>query len=776
MLRPAIEPARYSIYAVDNAGRLRPWSGVPQAGTAPDVGEGPYGAVVLPHTGPAGAVTVVFKQPGVRGRSDILVLERPANLQIIGPVLGDMSDTRRRGVARARIAMSRAWSPDPGDLTDSYAVVQFATSQRNALRAVRYTIRPGDEPGWFEFGKAAFPDASYVHGFPDIASRCQTEAGIRGPSCLFVGLHKGISHSRFCPLRPRPIDAFERIIYELHIGTFTAEGTFDAAASRLPALAAKGVTTLQLMPVDIGSGAPGWTYDQTRTGAVESEAYGGPSGLIRFVECAHEFGLEVIVDKQYNHAGPEQDSRAKFIDGMFTRTTWWGAGVSGSDVPHYRQITKLIGEEIAFWVAHYGIDGLRLDATNRLPWELHSAIASFVRDVEKLTAKPLYVVSEYAECEEPVGRRTPTGHQHADQPGRFLMKLLGLSQAPHVVNLPADNGSLLRAMLKAAKRGWWYPDVPPLVPPLRGGERVTTLVWHHDWIGNRFGGERLNHVVPFPLFKAILAWQFLGQWTPIVFMGTERCAETPWFYFTGHRDKDTRNNTSAYYGKVDGKYVLTGGPFHEFARDAKAVGLREPLAFSTDGTPTGIDWKAFRAQRDGAGRFYMDPSNVETFEGSKLDWSRTSERQAAAERLFAKLASLRTLPATQHDDPVNVQYKAWDANERLFILRRREPGGTELVGFFNFSDDTVDIAVCNDEIQAVQCGAPYVVSLQDGQRENDWPANGRYDLWLDTNAEAFGGKGGLEHSFFVSVGVRHERFRLLENTALIFTRYAIVDT
>ena len=125
---------------------------------------------------------------------------------------------------------------------------------------------------------------------------------------------------------------------------------------------------------------------------------------------------------------------------------------------------------------------------------------------------------------------------------------------------------------------------------------------------------------------------------------------------------------------------------------------------------------------------------------------------------------------------MNVQYKAWDANERLFILRRREPGGTELVGFFNFSDDTVDIAVCNDEIQAVQCGAPYVVSLQDGQRENDWPANGRYDLWLDTNAEAFGGKGGLEHSFFVSVGVRHERFRLLENTALIFTRYAIVDT
>jgi alpha amylase-like protein len=769
VVKPAIEPAHHPIYAVNNARRLRPWSVVPQAGDVADIAGAPYGAVVLPHYGPSGSVTVVFKQPGVSGRPDILVLERPANLQIINPVLGDMTDPNRPNVARARIAMARARFAGSGDPTDSYTVVQFATSQPHSLRAVRYTIRPGDEPGWFEFGESAFPDARYVHGFPDIASRCQTEAGIRGPSCLFAGLHNGVRPSRFCPLRPRAVDTFERIIYELHIGTFTAEGTFDAAASRLPDLAAIGITTIQLMPVDISSGAPGWTYDQTRTGAVQSETYGGPSGLIRFVECAHELGLEVIIDKQYNHAGPEQDSRAKFIDRMFNRTTLWGAGVSGSEVPHYGQIVKLIGEEIAFWVAHYGIDGIRLDATNRMPWELHTAIASFFRNMENLVAKPLYVVSEYAECEEPVGRRTPTGHQYADQPGRFLMKLLGLSQAPHVVDLPADNGSLLRAMLKAAKRGWWYPDVPPPVPPLRGGERVTTLVWHHDWIGNRFGGERLNHLVPFPLFKAILAWQFLGQWTPFVFMGTERCAETPWFYFTGHRDTDTRNNTSAYYEKVDGEYVLTGGRFHEFAREAKALGLTEPLAFGTDGTLTGIDWNAFRTQRDCIGRFYMDPSNVETFEASKLNW-RTSERQEAAERLFAKLASLRTMSAAQDDDPVNVQYKAWGSHERLFMLRRREPGATELVGFFNFSDDTVDIALCDDEIQAVQCGAPYVISLQDGQDENDWPVNGRYKLWLDTNAEAFGGTGGLEHSFFVVVEGRNERFTLKENTALIFAR------
>lgn len=761
MVRPAAEPALGSIFAVDHTGALHSWSG-----TAGDVAQAPYGAIV------SGA-TVLFKQPGAHSRPDILIIERPADLRIASPVEGEVTDRRHPGVGRVRIAMSHTEPAAAGDPPDSYAIVLFADAEPELLRAVRYTIRPGDEAGWFELGEAAFPDPAYRHGFPDVASRCQTDAGIRGPSCLLAGLEDGISASRFRPLRPHPVETFERIIYEMHIGTFTAEGTFDAAASRLPALASLGITTLQLMPVDIGSGAPGWTYDQTRTGAVEPEAYGGPFGLIRFVERAHEAGLEVIVDKQYNHAGPEQDSRAKFILDMFSRSTEWGAGVSGGERPHFRQITKLIGEEMAFWVEHYGIDGFRLDATNRLPWELHTAIGGFVREVERLAGKPLYVVSEYAECEQPAGRRTPTGHQYTDQTGRWLMKLLGLTNAAHVVNLRPDGRSQLRAMLKAARRGWWYPDLPPPLPPLDGKERVTALLWHHDWIGNRFGGERLNHVAPFPLFKAIVAWQFLGQWTPLLFMGTERCAETPWFYFTGHRDTDTRNNTSAYYAKVNGEYVLSGGRFHEFAHEARAAALSEPLAFSSDGTPAGIDWNAFRAQRDRTGRLYMDPSNPATFEASKLDWSRTTERQDASERLFAKLASLRALPAAQSQDPTHIQYKAWDGNERLFILRRQAQNGTELAGFFNLGEEAVEIMIGSDAIEAVNCGAPYVVSLEDRQHENEWQTNGRYELWLNTNAEAFGGPVRAEQWSFLVHGPQHERFMLPESTALIFTRRAV---
>ena len=177
-----------------------------------------------------------------------------------------------------------------------------------------------------------------------------------------------------------------------------------------------GFTTIQLMPIDVTSGAPGWSYDQTRTGAVDAEAYGGAAGLIAFVERAHALGLEVIIDKQYNHRGPEQDSRGELIEGMFTRATKWGPGLSGREAPCYSQIVKLIGEELAYWALHFGADGFRLDATNRMPWELHEDVARLGAELATETGKSLYLLSEYAESEEPVGRRVPTGRQYADQP------------------------------------------------------------------------------------------------------------------------------------------------------------------------------------------------------------------------------------------------------------------------------------------------------------------------------------------------------------------------
>jgi hypothetical protein len=741
----------------------------------PDPLELPYGAVALPTDAGDSSATVVFKQPGVQGRTDILLLEIPDKLTVMDPATARAIDSRpgQAGQSRVRIAMSTLPN-DAAALPASYAIVRFALNMetKGLLAGIRYTIRPDDVPGWFEFGEAAFSDPLFRHGFPDIATREQGSAGIRGPSHLVVGLEAGIRRSHFHPQRPRPLEPGQRVIYELHVGAFTAEGTFASAANRLAALAASGVTTLQLMPVDISSGPPGWSYDQTRTGAVENQTYGGSRGLIEFVERAHEHGMEVIIDKQYNHGGPEQDSRSQILPGMFTRQTRWGAGLSGNDTSSYPQIVKLIGEELAYWVAHFGIDGFRLDATNRIPWEMHEQIAVFGQEIGRAAGKLPYLISEYAESEEPKGRRAPTGHQYADQTGRFLMKLLDLTKAPHVTRLPKEGDSILRPMLKAARRGWWYPDLPPLKDPLRGGERSTTLLWNHDWIGNRFGGERLNQLVSFLLFKAILAWQFLGQWTPFVFMGTEHASEKPWYFFTGHQDTWTNNNVSAYYEERDGKLVLAGGRFHEFGTEAEAAGLKEALAFGGDGTLQGIDWKAFRRQKDSLGKPYGDPANREVFLASKLDWNHLSKRQLAVERLFGKLAKARQAPCVKNEDPRNTQYKAWDENEHLFLLRRREPAGTEFFAFFNLASRAVKIDVSAASISAIDCGAPYFTTLYDGEREDEWPCTGRYSLWLDTNGQKYGGAGSsIGPTLEIADTVRS--FQLQGETALVFSKHPI---
>ena len=410
------------LYAVDGRGRLLKANLSALDPDTPNLQQLPYGAVALSTADREGNAVIVVTQPGCLTRRDVLVIETPASVAVDcaqdeGRVGGR---SEHEGMARVRIIMQRQSSASDGPST-SFAVVRVAArlqagarldaEVRRRLADVRYTIRVGDEAGWFEQGDVVFSHPEFRHGFPDIATREQGDHGIRGPSILAVGLRPPIVRASFHPKRERPLEPGERVICELHIGTFTPEGTFAAAARRLAYLRDKGFTTVLVMPVDVSSGPPGWTYDQARTGAVDSQYYGGAAGLIHFVEQAHECGLEVIVDKQYNHSGPEQDSRGQIIPGMFGRETKWGPGVSGAEAIHYPQILKLIGEEVAYWVSQFGVDGFRLDATNRLPWELHAQIADFGRQTEQLVGKSLHLLSEYAECEQPEGRRAPTGHQ-----------------------------------------------------------------------------------------------------------------------------------------------------------------------------------------------------------------------------------------------------------------------------------------------------------------------------------------------------------------------------
>jgi hypothetical protein len=351
------------------------------------------------------------------------------------------------------------------------------------------------------------------------------------------------------------------------------------------------------------------------------------------------------------------------------------------------------------------------------------------------------------------------------------MKMFGLSRARHVTRLPADGGSLLRPMLKSARRGWWYPDLAAPEGGLWGDERAVALLWHHDWIGNRFGGERITELIAFPLFKTLAVWQALGQWTPILFMGTERYARTPWYYFTGHRDDSPRNQTSASYLENDGLATLNGGRFHEFAAEARAAGLRDALAFSRDGTVAGIDWGAFRTQIDRFGRPYMDHARTETFEASKLQWDGHNSERAAVERLFETVLRARQDPRLNEDDPRNTQYKAWENNERVFIMRRRSPDLREFIACFNLGDTAASFRIAAPGIELVDYGAGYIIALDDSQREEEWDAAGEYSLWLDTNAKQYGGMSEeLADRFTITQGVRRE-FELPPTTARVFARH-----
>ena len=747
-------------------------------GRAWDNPELPYGMIAFQLSKTTAALA--FNQPGVEGRRDVLLLEAPAKFNTLSPILGRIDDPRPgfKGRARIRVGMRNEGNKS-SEFADNQALVYFATSTSDPavlndetkalLRELQYSFRANDQPGFFELSDHAFPQFDFRHGHPDIATREQVK-GIRSASKVIAGLSAGVRSSHFRPKRERDLESGERVIYELHIGTFTSGGDFSSAADRLSDVKRIGFTTVQLMPVDTSSGSPSWTYDQARTGAVESETYGGSEGLIKFVERAHELGLEVIIDKQYNHQGPEQDSRARIIPQMFTRNTKWGAGLSGNNVACFPQIVKLIGEELAFWVSHFGVDGFRLDATNRLPWEVHCQISNIARQIAAATGKPLYLLSEYAESEDPKGERVPTGHQYADQPGRLLMKMLSLSKAAHVNELESESSSLLLPMLKAARRGWSYPNVPPTKSGLRGGERSTTLLWNHDWIGNRFGGERINQLISFPLFKTIAVWQIFGQWTPFIFMGTEHYARTPWYFFTGHKDESTRNNTSAYYEEVGGILTLCGGRFHEFAAEARAAGLRDAICFSTDGTLAGIDWKSFRDQTDRLGRPYMDHAKRETFEASKLDWNLTSIESQGTERLFTTILRARQDPRLSNDDPIDTQYKAWQHSERVFLLRRRQKNNAEFLAFINLGSESVLLRILSNHIDAVGLGEGYLISLDDGEVEKEWICSGTYSLLLDTNDERYGGiHRPSEHAFDIfdeDVG----DVRLPGNTCLVYSR------
>ncbi|MFF9567163.1 malto-oligosyltrehalose trehalohydrolase [Streptomyces sp. NPDC014685] len=442
------------------------------------------------------------------------------------------------------------WAPDAGSV-GLWLAGRLRAMERDAARAGWWTVEApaadGDRYGFVLDGDG---DASgdggggAVRVLPDPRSRRQPD-GPDGESAV-------VDHSLFewregWPGRGLP----GAVLYELHIGTYTPEGTFDAAAERLGHLAELGITHVSLMPVCPFPGTHGWGYEGVSLWAVH-EPYGGPEGLKRFVDAAHGLGLAVVLDVVHNHLGPSGNHLPAFGP-YFTEThhTPWGAAVN-LDAPGSDEVRAyLLGSALA-WLRDYRLDGLRLDAVHALA---DDRALTFLEELSAATdalaaelGRPLSLIAESDRCDP----RTTTPREagglglHAQWNDDFHhalhTALTGESQGYYADFAAAPLAAVAKTVTRVFFHDGTYSGFRgrthgrPVDVVSTPAHRFVGYAQTHDQIGNRALGDRLSATLSPGLLACAAALVLTGPFTPMLFMGEEWGARTPWQFFTDHTD------------------------------------------------------------------------------------------------------------------------------------------------------------------------------------------------------------------------------------------------
>jgi len=421
----------------------------------------------------------------------------------------------------------RVWAPSPAE------VRLRVGGREHALEAVGF--------GMLEATVEAEPGEDYVYALdgverPDPATRWQPD-GLRGPSRLLATDAFAWTDGGF-----RAADLRDAVLYELHVGTFTPEGSFDAAIAKLPALAALGVTHLELMPVAEFPGRHGWGYDGVYLSAAHS-SYGGPLALQRLVDAAHAAGLGVLLDVVYNHLGASGTPAVEAFGPYFTdrHETVWGRAINYDDADS-DPVREWVLQSAEGWIRDFHLDGLRLDAVHAIrddsPEHLVAAVARRVHAIRG----GVLVIAESGLNDPRVMRPPARGGwgcdaAWADDFHHALRVLLTGDRGGYY----ADFGSLAD-LAKAYRRphvhdGTWSefrrrrfgapaPDVPP--------EGFVVFDANHDQVGNRALGDRLPPAVrPLAAFCTLLA-----PFTPMLFQGEEDGERAPFQFFSDHIDEE----------------------------------------------------------------------------------------------------------------------------------------------------------------------------------------------------------------------------------------------
>ena len=378
---------------------------------------------------------------------------------------------------------------------------------------------------------------------PDPMSRFQPE-GVHGPSMAVDPAAFTWTDQNFTGHA-----AADLVIYELHVGTFTRAGTFEAVIAHLPQLVDLGVTAIELMPVAEFPGSRNWGYDGVHLFAPQS-TYGGPRGLRRLIDACHAHGLSVFLDVVYNHLGPEGNYLGEFGPFFTDRYhTPWGGAVN-FDGPDADGVRRHFVENARAWIREFHFDGLRLDAIHAIfdtsPVHILSEVATAAREEARALGRSAHIMAESHDNDRRIVLPVEAGGVGLD-----AVWSDDFHHAVHV-RLTGERGGYYvdfgepRRLATALAEGFAYQGeyseyfgrdrgTPSIDLP---GERFVICVQNHDQVGNRAQGDRLSTIAPFEAVKLAAGLLLAAPAIPLLFMGEEYGETAPFQFFTSFLDRD----------------------------------------------------------------------------------------------------------------------------------------------------------------------------------------------------------------------------------------------
>jgi len=515
----------------------------------------------------------------------------------------------------------------------------------------------------------AYPGYQYVYRLgnslerPDPASRFQPQ-GVHGPSEI-------IDHSQFnwSDSSWEGIKLRDMIIYELHTGTFSPEGTFEGIIKKLNYLNDLGINAIELMPLAQFPGGRNWGYDGAYLFAVQN-SYGGPSGLKKLVDSCHQHGMAVLIDVVYNHLGPEGTYIQDFGP-YFTKkyNTPWGDAVN-YDEAWSDGVRNFVIQNAISWFKDYHIDALRLEAIHGIyDFGAKHILRELAEETERFSnenGRKRYLIAESDLNDNKV--ITPTEQngygidaQWSDDFHHAVHALLTGEKKSYY----SDFGTLDH-VIKAYREGYVYTwNYSENRKRFHGSsasqlsaEKFIICTQNHDQIGNRLMGERLSQLLSFEALKLTSGAMFIAPYIPLLFMGEEFGAQTPFMYFISHSDPDLVR-------------AVREGRAREFSQ--MHMGKESP-----------------------------DPQDSETFDKSKLQWECIDKPNHVQLLLFyKKMIGLRKDNGIFTE--MNKKNSSFETlSEKKILVLRRWSKNQSLLSVMNFSEKSVPVVSSNAEFKGVK--------------------------------------------------------------------------